>query len=192
MKTTPWLTMVCCAVVLASNSGCLFTRHTTNIVRKNEKSREVTYESPQAKNIFEGKLAESRTNLGNNFSNPRIIAVPFVLWYSSTDIVSDTGVRNDQLAICDANGDSVITNDEAAYYATRVDELVAKAKAEKAKTDAQMANNAPPATQNNNVVPNNNVAPTYSQPSYTTTPVSTQESLEARGPGAPMPPGNYR
>jgi hypothetical protein len=183
MKTTRWIVMVCCAAVLASSSGCLFTRHTTNVVRKNEKPRAVTFESPQSKHIFEGKLAESRANLVNNFSNPRIVAVPFVLWYSSTDVVSDTGIRNDQLAICDVNGDSVITNDEAAAYATRVDELVAQAKAEKAKNEAQIANNSAVAAQ-----AQSNLAP----PTYTTKPVSTQESLEARGVGAPMPPGNYR
>jgi hypothetical protein len=186
MRWSPWLSILCCTVLLAFNTGCLFTRHTTNVVRKNEKPRAVAFESPQAKNIFDGKLVEAKTNLNTNFSNPRVVAVPFLLWYSSTDVVSDNGIYNDQLAICDINGDGVVTLDEASTYAAKVDEQIAKREAEKAKNNAQFANNAPTGT-------NSTSAPAYAQPpTYPTQPASAQQPLEARQPQAPLPPNGYR
>lgn len=186
MKISAWVSMVCCAVAIASSSGCLFTRHTTTVVRKNEKPRAVTFESPQAKNIFDGKLVEARTNLNANFSNPRVIAVPFLLWYSSSEVVSDNGIRNDQLAVCDANGDNVITLDEATIYAARIDEQIAKHKAEQAKLEAEMAG-GPPNSSGPSAPAN------YSPPAaYPAQRASIQQPLEARSPQAPLPPGNYR
>jgi hypothetical protein len=184
MKITPWLSTVCCTALLAASSGCLFTRFTTNTVRKNEKPRAVTFESAQARNIFEGKLAESRANLSSNTANPRVVAVPFLLLWASTDVVSDTGIRNDQLAICDANGDGVITVDEASVYATKVDELIAKHNAEKAKNEAQSAGSPPTG-------PDTAAAPAHAPP-HTVQPPSQRQPLEARAPEAPMPPGSYR
>jgi hypothetical protein len=186
MRMSPGFSMVCCAAVVVFSSGCLFTRHTTTVVRKNEKPRAVTFESPQAKNIFDGKLVEARTNLNANFSNPRVVAVPFLLWYSSSEVVSDNGIRNDQLAICDANGDNVIALDEATIYAARIDEQVAKQKAERAKIEAEMAG-APPNSSGPGAPAN------YSTPAaYPAQPASIQQPLEARSPQAPLPPGNYR
>jgi hypothetical protein len=133
--------------------------------------------------MFDGKLVEVKTTLGSSFSNPKVVAVPFLLWYSSTDVVSENGIRNDQLAICDTNGDNVISLDEATIYAAKVDEQVAKHNAEKAKIDAQIANG-----------PNSTTAPSYTPPppTYPAQPASAQEPLEARQPKAPLPPGGYR
>jgi hypothetical protein len=164
----------------------LFTRHTTNVVRKNEKPRAVAFESPQAKNIFDGKEIEVKNNPNPNFSNPHVVAVPFLLWWSSTDVVSDNAIRNDQLAVCDTNGDGVITLEEATVYAARIDEQIAKREAEKAKNNAQLANNQPNA-------PSPYSAPNYSpQSSYPTQPASMQQPIESQSPPAPLPPGSYR
>jgi hypothetical protein len=137
MNRSPWLVAAFCFVLIAVNSGCLFTRHTTNVVRKNEKPRPVGFESAQAKNIFDGKVAEVKAFSRTEMSNPRVVAVPFLLWYSSTDVVSDNGIYNDQVAICDTNGDGIISLAEATTYAARVDEQTAKREAEKAKMEAQ-------------------------------------------------------
>jgi hypothetical protein len=186
MKRSPWLSMACCTVLIAFSAGCLITRHTTNTVRKNEKPRAVAFESPQAKNIFDGKLVEVRASLNPSATNPKVIAVPFLLWWSSVDVVSDNGIYNDQLAICDTNGDGVITLDESTMYSARVDEQIAKREAEKAKNNAQLANGQPnepsPAT-----------APNIAAPSqYPIQPASVQQPLEARQPQAPLPPHSFR
>jgi hypothetical protein len=186
MNRSPWLSALCCTMLVAFSSGCLITRHTTNVVRKNEKPRAMTFESPQAKNIFDSKLVEARANQNPSLTNPRVVAVPFLLWWSSTDVVSDNGIYNDQVALCDANGDGVITLDEATMYAARVDEQIAKREAERAKNNAQLTNGQPPAQ-------NPNVAPASPPPSmYPTQPASVNQPLEARQPQAPLPAGNYR
>jgi hypothetical protein len=194
MKWSPWLSIVCCTALLAFSSGCLITRHTTNVVRKNEKPRAVVFDSAQSKNIFNGKLAEVKSTPNPNFQNPKVVAVPFLLWWSSTDVVSDNGIYNDQVAICDANGDGMVTMDEANIYAAKVDERVAKHNEEKAKIEAQFAshesiaqNPAPSSRENPPPTPNVNVQPVsvqqaanYQQPTYT------------QQPNAPLPPGSYR
>ena len=189
MKWSPWLSMACAAAVLAFGPGCLITHHSTNIVRKNEKPRAVVFESPQAKNIFDGKVVEVRANQ-TSLNNPHVIAVPFLLWWSSTDVVSDNGIYNDQVAICDTNGDGVITLDEATIYAARVDEQIAKHQAEKAKLEAQAGNTAPaPSGRDTASSDRDNVSGTAA---VQTQPASLQQPLEARQPAAPMPGGSYR
>ena len=186
MKRSPWLSIVCCTALIAFSSGCLFTRVTTNVVRKNEKPRAVAFESPQAKNIFDGKLAEAKANLPSNNSNPKVVAVPFLLLWASTDVVSDNAIRNDQLTICDTNGDGVITLDEATMYAAKVDEKIAKQNVEKAKNNVQITNGQPAA-------PGPYGAPPSAPPtSYPTQPASMQQPIESQSPPAPLPPGSYR
>jgi len=189
MKWSSWLSIACMAAVLLFGSGCLITHHSTNIVRKNEKPRAVVFESPQAKNIFDGKVVEVRANQ-NSLNNPHVVAVPFLLWWSSTDVVSDTGIYNDQVAICDTNGDGVITLDEATIYAARVDEQIAKHQAEKAKLEAQAGNAAPAPSGRNTAASDRDNTPGTT--AVQTQPASMQQPLEARQPGAPMPPSGYR
>jgi hypothetical protein len=185
MKRSPWLSVVCCAALLSLNSGCLITRYNTNVVRKNEKPRAVQFESAQAKNIFEGKEVEVKTNL-TSVSNPRFVAVPFLLLWGSTDVVSDNGIYNDQLAICDTNGDGVISFDEATTYAARVDEKIAMRNAEKAKQSPQSENHE--STARNTELPARENPPP--QPTYPAQPVSASQPIGS--PQAPLPPGSYR
>lgn len=133
MKYSRRLIVLGCALALATCSGCLITRHTTNVVRKNEKPRAVRFESAQAKNVFDGKVLETREKLAS-MSNPRVVAVPFLLWWSSTDMLSDNALRNDQLSICDVNGDGVISLAEANVFAAKVDERLAEQEREAEQT----------------------------------------------------------
>jgi hypothetical protein len=186
MDRSPWAAFFCGVAILAVNSGCLFMQHTTRVTRKNEKPRAITFESPQAKGIFNAKLAEAKNEVKSNTTNPRFVAIPFLLFYSCTDTVSDNGIYNDQVALCDLNGDGVITLDEATTYGSKVDELIAKHNAEKAKIEAQIANSLPPNARQNS-------EPSNVQPaSYPVQPTSVQQSLEANHPQAPLPPGSYR
>jgi hypothetical protein len=191
MRTRPFVSIVCTAALLAFSSGCLITRHTTNVVRKDEKPRAVTFESPQAKNMFDAKVVEVRSNLAG-MSNPKVVAVPFLLWWSSTEVVSDSGIYNDQVAICDVNGDGVVTLDEANFYAAGVDEKIAKQNAEKAKIEADLASHDP---ARNTVLSRRDNPPTT--PTISAQPVSVQQSASVQQssysqPQAPLPPGEYR
>lgn len=183
MKCSPRLAIVCCAAILTLNSGCLITRYKTNVVRQNEKPRAVKFESSQAKNIFDGKEIEAKTRLTGP-SNPRIVAVPFLLLWSSTDVVSDNGIYNDQLAICDSNGDGFITTDEATTYSAKVDQMVAQRNANNEKIATQVANAAtgePVANTSYNAPPSPYAQPAAPQP------LQAQQTSDA-----PLPPASYR
>jgi len=110
--------------LLGSCSGCLFTRHTTNVVRQNEALRPVRFESEQAQSVFEAGVAETKSR--KEGSNPRLFAIPFVLWYSRVDAISDNAAHNDAAALCDANGDGLITLQEALAYSARFPQEKAK------------------------------------------------------------------
>jgi hypothetical protein len=175
MHRSAWFLAAFCTLILGVNSGCLITRHSTNIVRKNEKLRPVQFESAEAKNLFDGKLAQAKSDQG--MKNPQVFAVPFLLWYSSTDVVSDNGVYNDQLAICDTNGDGFITDREAMIYAAKSD-----------KQDKQLAQRDAP----------KNASPT-AEAKAANTPPGTAESTDAvrpvsvhESPDAVLPPAYFR
>lgn len=107
-----------CAVLLSISSGCLFVRHSTHVVRESEKPQAVQFESPQAQNMFDSGVAQAKQH--KESSNPKVLAVPLVCWYSRADVLSDNAVYNDQILVCDTNGDRVITNQEAYAYSSRV------------------------------------------------------------------------
>jgi hypothetical protein len=193
MKWSPWLSIISCTALLTFSSGCLITRHTTNVVRKNEKPRTVVFDSAQSKNIFDGKLAEVKGIPNPNFQNPKVVAVPFLLWWSSTDVVSDNGIYNDQIAICDTNGDGTITMDEANIYAAKVDEKVAKHNEEKAKLEAQLANHEP--ARNTVMSQRDNPPPTptvNAQPASIQQPVNYPQPTYPQQSNVPMQQGSNR
>jgi hypothetical protein len=176
MHRSAWFLAAFCTFTLGVNSGCLITRHNTNIVRKSEKLRPVQFESAEAKNLFDGKLVQAKSDQG--MKNPQVFAVPFLLWYSSTDVVSDNGVYNDQLGICDTNGDGYISDREAMIYAAKSN-----------KQDQQQVAKRDPSK---NTSPDNNVKAAKSQP-------GTAESTDAvrpvsvdEPPDAVLPPAYFR
>jgi hypothetical protein len=129
MKHNLWTWLLLGAVPLVSGSGCLFIRHATVPVREHEAVRPVQFESEQAKNVFEGGVTEMKAH--KEETNAQVRAVPFLFWYSRVEVPSDNAVFNDQAQICDANGDNIITLEEAAAYRARIAE---KAKVAETKT----------------------------------------------------------
>lgn len=186
MKRSRWLIAAGALTLLSVNSGCLITHHNTNVVRKWEKPKAAQFESAQAKNIFDSKVADVKAN--PTTSNPRLFAIPFLLWYSSTEVVSDNGIYNDQLAICDTNGDGMISVQESMVYGARVDAEIAKRQEEKAKSEAQIAK-----FDSNKPEPAKTKAP-EAVVTYPAQPVSAQDPIAIQPPRptgqqvpAPMP-----
>lgn len=99
--------LVCC-------TGCLFTRHSTRVVREDEKLCPVRFESPEAQEAFNARLAEMKER--GEGDKGQFAAIPFLLWYCRNDVLSDNARFNDQAAICDANRDGVIALREAEAY----------------------------------------------------------------------------
>ncbi len=137
-----WVPLFACAAILSACSGCLFVRHSTRVIRENEPQRPVRFESEQAQNLFEGPVAELKSQ--KTGSNPQVFFIPFLCWYSREDVLSDAAVYNDQIAACDTNGDQVISLEEAAAYRAVHD---AKIRAEQAKQGEAQATAARPIPQ---------------------------------------------
>ena len=110
-------------------SGCLFVRHTTHQVREKEALRPARFESAQTQSVFEAGVNDLKAH--KNTSDPEVVAVPFVIWYSSVSELSDNAIYNDQISVCDTNGDNLITLDEAQAFRASTAEKVASL--EKAK-----------------------------------------------------------
>ena len=129
-------------MLLGFGPGCLLVSHSTQVVRENEKLRPVRFESEQAKIAFEASVHQMQAI--KESSDPQLLAIPFLFWVSSTRELSDNAIYNDQAALCDLNGDGLITLQEAINYRARVDAIAQKAKA--ATSTASESKPASPAT----------------------------------------------
>jgi len=133
-RNRPWSSL--CVVLLCLCSGCLGVRHTTRVIRENEQPRPVRFESEQARNLFQAgvnqmKAHKETTNFQLSFS--------LLGWRSQADVLSDNAVYNDEVLACDANGDGLITVQEAVAYRARVDEKIAALEAKAAEAKAKEA-----------------------------------------------------
>jgi hypothetical protein len=80
-------------------------------------------------------------------SNPQLVAVPFLLWYSRVDVPFDTAIYNDQLLICDSNGDGFISTQEAAAFREMARAKATDAESKTAdKKSNSLAQHLPPGT----------------------------------------------
>lgn len=141
-----WAVWAACAVLGVTIPGCLFVRHSTNVVRQDEQRRPVQFESESAKNIFQAGVVKMSDH--KEGSNPHVVAIPFLCWYSRVDVPSDNAVYNDQVAACDSNGDGLIATSEAQLFGERVQEQIQLAEAkEKAKQAGANPPSAPTAVQ---------------------------------------------
>ena len=101
-------------VLLCFCSGCLFTHHSTNVVRQDEPPREVQFESLSAQQAFNAKAFDEEAR--QKAAKTDFVAIPFLLWWSKMDVLSDGAYYNDQVAVCDIDGDGLITVGEALAY----------------------------------------------------------------------------
>lgn len=98
-------------------SGCLFTHHQTNMVRQDEIRREVEFESLAARQAFSARAYDAAAR--EKATKTKVVAIPFLLWQSRMDVLSDNAYYNDQVVACDTNGDGRITVAEAVAYSPK-------------------------------------------------------------------------
>ena len=85
-----------CTAVLCFNSGCLFMRCNTCVVREKEKMRPVQFESERAQQFFVDGVHELQSHKQN--SDVQVSAVPFLWLYATTKVMSDNAIYNDQIS----------------------------------------------------------------------------------------------
>ena len=117
-------------VLLVFQPGCLIVHSSNRVIREDEPLRPVRFESEQAKSTFEDGVSEARAHKKKYEACE--FAVPFLCMFSRTSEVSDNAVYNDQIALCDANGDGVINEQEASAFRALV--------AERTRRDATKGN----------------------------------------------------
>jgi hypothetical protein len=132
-----WTALCLFAAVLCASSGCLFARHSTNVVREKETPRAVRFESDQARGLFEAQVAELKSH--KEATNGKVFFVPFIVWYSRMDVLSDNAIYNDQALACDLNGDGLISVQEAFAYSEKMKEKAEQLAKQKAAEESKVA-----------------------------------------------------
>lgn len=95
-------------------SGCVTFYHKSETVRKDEGRKAVEFENENAATVFHNAVRHSGKN-SDKTDNTRV-GVPFVTFYSKTSVISENAWYNDQITLCDTNGDGTITESEARVY----------------------------------------------------------------------------
>jgi hypothetical protein len=104
--------------LMSIQSGCLVTHVNRSIVRANEPRRDMQFESPFAQRTF-NQLAFNEKRRNDSVS-ARMVAIPFLTMHVHTATPSENAFYNDQIAVCDTDGDGFITDSEAMSYHERM------------------------------------------------------------------------
>ncbi len=92
--------------------GCLTLFSKTEVIRGEEPRRPITFENPQAAEVFNKAMKDKTANLGGTY-----VAIPFITLYEKERQLSDSARFNDCVSRCDTNQDGVITVAEAQIFA---------------------------------------------------------------------------
>lgn len=95
-------------------SGCITLFSKTEVVRSQEDRRPVTFDTPEANQIFHEAVAERSGYVGGAY-----VGGPFVTLYHRAKLLSENAKFNDGVTRADTNRDGVITEFEARTFATR-------------------------------------------------------------------------
>jgi len=101
-------------VLLCTCSGCLFNCHTTGLIRESEPRQSVVFESAMAQQAFNAR-AMSEDVSGETLKSCGV-AIPFLLSCSRQKKLAPAASYNDQVVLCDTDGDRHITDAEAMTY----------------------------------------------------------------------------
>jgi hypothetical protein len=129
------------AALLCSLSGCLFVNHSTRVVRDKEPMLPVQFESKQAQQYYAAGVHDLQTR--KQTYNFQVSAMPLLWWRSTANELSDNAIYNDQISVCDTNGDNFITMEEAMAYRSIVASQIRLAEKNKSAESHPDAN-APP------------------------------------------------
>jgi hypothetical protein len=110
--------------LLSSTSGCLFVNHSTKVVRDKEPMQRVAFESPQAQQAFAAGVHDLQAH--KQAYNFQVSAMPILWWKSTANELSDNAIYNDQVSVCDTNGDGMISTQEALTYRSVVTAQIAE------------------------------------------------------------------
>jgi hypothetical protein len=126
---------ICLLAMMSVQTGCLVTHVNRKIVRESEPRREVEFETPFAQRTF-NQLAfhEKRRNAS---ASTRMVAIPFITMHVHSATPSENAFYNDQIAVCDTDGNGWISDSEAISYHERV--AGAEAVISEATDDTQVA-----------------------------------------------------
>ena len=95
-------------------SGCITLFSKTEVVRESETQQPVSFDSPEARDVFETVLKERQGVVSATY-----LGGPFVTLYSRAKVLSEAAKFNDCVRACDSDRDGVITEVEARTFAQR-------------------------------------------------------------------------
>lgn len=107
---------LCALVVCLPLAGCLITHHQHKIVREDEPMRDVAFASDDARVEFDQVARDDDARLKEGGGS--IVAIPFLLWWSTTTVKSPAAWYNDHISACDTDHDGQISEVEARAYAS--------------------------------------------------------------------------
>lgn len=102
--------------VLLCSAGCLMVRTHDEVLRRDESKRPVQFQSGFAQRTFTQKALSADER--NRSAESSSLGVPFLFLYRKRTLRSEAAFFNDQLALCDADGDGFITDDEVMAFSS--------------------------------------------------------------------------
>jgi hypothetical protein len=128
------------ATLFCSFSGCLFVNHSTKVVRDKEPMQRVAFESEQARQSFMAGVHDLQSH--KQSYNFQVSAMPLLWWRSSANELSDNAIYNDQISVCDTNGDGFISTQEAVTYRSIVAAQISEAEKNKLRASQPQTSTA--------------------------------------------------
>lgn len=99
------------AMLCVANTGCLLNHSNHTVVRQQEPLRSVTFETEQARQVFEAS-AEAALEDDSNESRASF-GVPFLVGFEKSKTIAPNAIRNDVATKFDINNDGHISEYEA-------------------------------------------------------------------------------
>ncbi len=101
-------------ILSLAGSGCLLSHSHKRVVRQDEIRERVEFESDEAAATFHAVATDddARSALRGEAS----FGIPFVVGISHQSVLSPNAYYNDQVAMCDMNGDGFLSDEEIAIF----------------------------------------------------------------------------
>ena len=100
--------------LLAASSGCLITQSTKRVIREDESRHQVQFESPEGAAAFTAQASNNASREASGTSAS--FGIPFLIGIFYSAAPSQNAYYNDQVSLCDANGDCFLTDAEVSAF----------------------------------------------------------------------------